>query len=552
MARNLAFGEVMALGNAGVSIAAPIPSGCSLNTLDWFFKARSKPPISALYMDMSACVLVESESFREKGFLDEDYRTLAWALLDISLASIDKGPQAHLAEKIYVYRFSEDVDADREHDRAHLLSKAGSSSNLKKMSRHNSKHLAPLLREIALDQRWTPLTTARETYRALRDHYRRGDYLSVVKAALVGLARLPTGSTAVASKNFTSKMVTPAKLRVTYVLHNITVAGGVISVVQLANELALLGIEVRVVALYQYAETKAWNWYTQPIIFKDADDLINNFPESDIAVATHWTTANWVQSVVANGGAKVSAYFLQDYESWFFPESDTESRAAVLDTYAMAENRIVKSSWLQNLVQQDGFSSKKIPLGLDTNTYYHRDVLRSSATTIVAMARPGTPRRGFSNLIEALGLIKAEYPDTEVILFGQDISDQDIPFDYEGVGVVSSPESMAELYSRATIFIDASDFQGFGRTALEAMACNVACILTEVGGVTEYAVSNENCILVPPCDPRSIFQAFARIVGDTDFYQSMVSSGLGTAQRFGHKREAKETADFFQSLADRD
>ncbi len=541
-------GEVMALGNSGTSMAAPMPAGCTLNTMDWFSRTKGRPGALAFYLDKSACVLIEKNCFRERSYLDEGYKTLAWALLDVSVASFNESPRARLADTVYVYRFPDDIAAEIDHDRTRLLSKPGSRNSLKALRQHNVQQLSPLLNQLALDQRLSPLTTARETYRILRSHFRRREYLGIVKAALVGLARLPTGSTAIASKKFTSRMVSPNKLRVTYVLHNIAVAGGVISAVQLANELVLLGIEVRVVALYQYAETEAWKWYTQPIIFKDANDLISNFPESDIAVATHWTTANWVAAVVRNGAARSSAYFLQDYESWFFPESDKRSRNAVLETYSKINNRIVKSSWLQELIRKDGFSSNKITLGLDLATYYPRDVPKPLATTIVAMARPGTPRRGFSNLVDALTLIKTEYPSTRIILFGEDISDQDIPFEYEGVGVISSSDKMAELYSRATIFIDASDFQGFGRTAIEAMACNVACILTDVGGVSEYAESYENCILVPPKNPHAICQAFGKIDSDIDLYKRILKNGIATAKRFCHKREAMETAAFFKTL----
>lgn len=548
LSRNTNAREVMAPGNVGDGVDVPMPAGCTLNTMDWFFKARRKESVSALYLDLSPCVLIESSSFRASGFLDEAYKTLAWALLDRSVVNISQGPQARLAETVYVYRFPDDSVSEIEHDSSYLLSKPESRNSLKRLSAFNARHLSPILDELALDKRWSPLTTARETYRILRSHVRRREYLGLVKAALLGLARLPVGSTAIASKAFTSRMVRPETLRVTYVLHNITVAGGVISVVQLANELVLLGIEVRVVAVYQYPETEIWKWYTQPIIYKDANDLINNFPQSDVVVATHWTTADWVAEVVRKGGAKASAYFLQDYESWFFPESDSKSRAAVLETYSKIDNKIVKSSWLQNLVENDGFSSKKIWLGLDLATYYPRNVPKSSAITIVAMARPGTPRRGFLNLIEALTLIKAEYPATEIILFGEDISGHVIPFDYEGVGVISSPDGMAELYSRSSVFIDASDFQGFGRTALEAMACNVACILTDQGGVSEYADNYENCILVSPGDPHAIYEAFGNIIGDVNLREKIMENGLETAKKFCHKREASETATFFKSL----
>ncbi len=127
------------------------------------------------------------------------------------------------------------------------------------------------------------------------------------------------------------KFTSPERLIVIYVLHNITVAGGVVSVIQLVNELVLLGVDARIIALRQYAETRQWKSYSCPILFKDEHELIKNFPESDIVVATHWTTARWVSKILSTGKVKKGVYFLQDYESWFFPEADTKAERYLYD-----------------------------------------------------------------------------------------------------------------------------------------------------------------------------------------------------------------------------
>lgn len=44
--------------------------------------------------------------------------------------------------------------------------------------------------------------------------------------------------------------------------------------------------------------------FTQPIIFHGLPELLNNFPESDIAIATFWTTAPWVTDIVKLVGSR--------------------------------------------------------------------------------------------------------------------------------------------------------------------------------------------------------------------------------------------------------
>jgi glycosyltransferase involved in cell wall biosynthesis len=202
-----------------------------------------------------------------------------------------------------------------------------------------------------------------------------------------------------------------------------------------------------------------------------------------------------------SGRAGTGVYFIQDYESWFFPEEDEESRARVNKTYELISHKIVKSSWLKGLLAKAGYSAEKIHLGMDLSMFYPRDIKKSSHPIILAMARPRTPRRGYKYVISALHQVKRERPDAEIILFGDHLQKKSIPFNFTDAGVLSDQNRLAELYSKADVFIDGSDYQGFGRTALEAMACGAACVVTNVGGVTEYAVDGYNCLTVPPREP---------------------------------------------------
>lgn len=107
---------------------------------------------------------------------------------------------------------------------------------------------------------------------------------------------------------------------------------------------------------------------------------------------------------------------------------------------------------------------------------------------------------------------------------------------------------MAELYSQSDIFLDGSTFQGFGRPALEAMACGVACVLTNVGGVSEYARDGENCLLVPPQQPARFADAILTLLQNAELRKTLADGGLRTAQTYCHKRDARDTLAYFTAL----
>lgn len=134
-----------------------------------------------------------------------------------------------------------------------------------------------------------------------------------------------------------------------------------------------------------------------------------------------------------------------------------------MDMYRRINHRIVKSTWLKNLLTKDGFEAYKIALGMDLDRFYPRDDT-TDHPVVMAMARPKTPRRGFQTTIDASAQIKQASPETEIILFGDRfLRRYPIPFSYRDEGVVASQERLARLYSEADVFIDGSDFQGFGR-----------------------------------------------------------------------------------------
>jgi glycosyltransferase involved in cell wall biosynthesis len=220
----------------------------------------------------------------------------------------------------------------------------------------------------------------------------------------------------------------------------------------------------------------------------------------------------------------------------------------VKDTYALLPQKIVKSEWLKQMLAQDGFPTHKIPLGMDLGVFYPRERQASRPPTVLAMTRPQTPRRGFHDTVAALRLVKAAIPEVEIVVFGDAKASLRIPFPHRNVGVVADRNRLAELYAQADIFLDGSTFQGFGRPALEAMACGAACVLTNVGGVSGYARDGENCLLVPPQQPARFADATLRLLQDADLRKTLSDGGLRTVQAYCHKREARDTLAYFTAL----
>jgi glycosyltransferase involved in cell wall biosynthesis len=61
-----------------------------------------------------------------------------------------------------------------------------------------------------------------------------------------------------------------------------------------------------------------------------------------------------------------------------------------------------------------------------------------------------------------------------------------------------------EYLQAADLFVSPSDYEGFGLTTVEALACALPVITTAVGVAAEIVRHNSNGFLCPPRDPRAL------------------------------------------------
>jgi glycosyltransferase involved in cell wall biosynthesis len=129
----------------------------------------------------------------------------------------------------------------------------------------------------------------------------------------------------------------------------------------------------------------------------------------------------------------------------------------------------------------------------------------------------------------------------------------------EAVGLVLPPgvENLGRLrqdevpgVSRGTdLFLDLSDFQAFGRTGLESMACGCVPVVPVLGGSAEYAVHGRNAYVVDTRSDAAILEAVENFVKMTPQSRAaMRQSALETAAQYSIRRAAMSELRLFRSL----
>jgi glycosyltransferase involved in cell wall biosynthesis len=75
-------------------------------------------------------------------------------------------------------------------------------------------------------------------------------------------------------------------------------------------------------------------------------------------------------------------------------------------------------------------------------------------------------------------------------------------------------EDVPALMSAADIFVFPSLFEGLGVSLLEACACGLPCVVSDVGPLPEVVENGVTGVLVPAQDPGSLAAAVAGLASD--------------------------------------
>ena len=117
------------------------------------------------------------------------------------------------------------------------------------------------------------------------------------------------------------------------------------------------------------------------------------------------------------------------------------------------------------------------------------------------------------------------------------------------LGVVPD-ESLPALYRGAAAFVQPSSYEGFGLTALEAMACGAPVVAAQAGSLPEVVGSAG--LLVPPRDVAALGKALASILDHPKLATEMSVAGRERSNRFTWDQSAADHVAVYREAAPRE
>jgi glycosyltransferase involved in cell wall biosynthesis len=169
------------------------------------------------------------------------------------------------------------------------------------------------------------------------------------------------------------------------------------------------------------------------------------------------------------------------------------------------------------------------------------------------------PEKGIDVLIDAAPQILSAVPDAGIVIVGNGALRAVLEDRARRAGLIDHPRFAlvpfsppSDRYLRTLdVFVLPSVWDAFPVSALQALACGVAQVASDVGGIPE-AVTQDTGILVPPRDPGRLAQAVTDLLQDAKRRSEMSRAAVERhGERFQLTRMAADTEAVYREALSR-
>jgi D-inositol-3-phosphate glycosyltransferase len=224
-------------------------------------------------------------------------------------------------------------------------------------------------------------------------------------------------------------------------------------------------------------------------------------------------------------------------------------------------------------------SSRKltiIPPGVDTSHFYPipADEARaaiglSPENRMILYVGRIEPLKGVETLIRAMSLLRQQHLLSEVphhlAIVGGDPDADPLQMNAEMARLQKlcrdlgncdtiiflgkrGQETLPYYYSAAEMVVVPSHYESFGMVALEAMACGVPVVASQVGGLAFLVQDGETGFVVPDGEPEALAERLGRLIQDPELRRRLGQQAAAYAQDYAWGNITRRVISVYKSL----
>lgn len=255
--------------------------------------------------------------------------------------------------------------------------------------------------------------------------------------------------------------------------------------------------------------------------------LVNLVWENDIDIIhTHLIQASLIGRLVARlMGVRLilsTRHFAYDHKENGLVRR-LQRLTAPIDSMILAVSKPVKD----HMVFKEGFSPERVeivPNAIDIGLFKMRNPKNINKevleTPVIGSVGRLHPQKGFDTFIEAAKIILSEKSASRFKIVGEGELLETLKDKTNQLGISEavefagqrSPAEIPDILAGFDVFVQASNWEAFGIAIVEAMACGLPVVATNVEGVVDIIDDGVDGFLIPPKEPRALADRILRLL----------------------------------------
>ncbi len=203
-----------------------------------------------------------------------------------------------------------------------------------------------------------------------------------------------------------------------------------------------------------------------------------------------------------------------------------------------------------------------IPFGVDTSFYKPVNVVKNKEIFQILSVGYLIERKGFTYLISSIKEVLKEHGNIKLNIVGSGPEEQKIKNHItnlnleEHVEIISniSDEELLKMYNSSDLFVLPSivdsqgNTEGLGVVLIEAMACKLPVIGSNIGGIPDIVEDGVTGLLVPQKNVSELSKSINKIIENPDISERIAEKGYKMVKsNFSWERIAKDYIDVYKS-----
>lgn len=163
---------------------------------------------------------------------------------------------------------------------------------------------------------------------------------------------------------------------------------------------------------------------------------------------------------------------------------------------------------------------------------------------------------------EVVAILRKEFPDIQLTMIGPDKEDgtfQRFQADVSRLGIANrvnllgriEKADVPQFLQQGDIFLNTTNVDNAPVSVVEAMACGLCVVSTNVGGIPYLLEHEQDSLLVPPGDAQAMADAIRRILTEQGLAGKLSDNGRAKAQEFDWSTSLSQWESLLTSVIER-